>query len=217
MKRLLHWFVNKIKLKKVLSRLITLINIDEVLTNKKIESLKSNVRIDEKSRFYAETKIFNLSLNPDNIVIMSNTHIRGELLVYPSGGKIIFGKNCYLGENSKIWSQNHITIGNNVLISHNVNIHDTNSHPLDLIDRRKDYLEMIHNGHAKVNMNVVTKPIKIEDDVWIGFNVIILKGVTIGKGAIIGAGSVVTKDIPSFSLAIGNPAKVVKKLMTNVL
>jgi len=58
---------------------------------------------------------------------------------------------------------------------------------------------------------VVTKQITIDDDVWIGANCVITAGVTIGKHAVIGAGSVVTKDIPQFSVAVGNPARVIKK------
>ena len=59
---------------------------------------------------------------------------------------------------------------------------------------------------------VKTKPIIIEDDVWIGFGTIILKGVKVGKGAIISAGSVVTKDVESFTVVAGNPAQLVKKI-----
>jgi len=55
-------------------------------------------------------------------------------------------------------------------------------------------------------------PIHISDKVWIGFNVIILKGVNIGEGAIIAAGSVVTKDVPAWTLVGGNPARVIKQL-----
>ena len=55
------------------------------------------------------------------------------------------------------------------------------------------------------------QPITIEDDVWIGANVIILKGVTIGRGSIVGAGSVVTSNIPRYSIAIGSPAKMIKQ------
>jgi len=58
---------------------------------------------------------------------------------------------------------------------------------------------------------VVTKQISIADDVWIGANCVVTAGVTIGKHAVIGAGSVVTKDIPPFSVAVGNPARVIKK------
>ncbi|MCB0501084.1 MAG: hypothetical protein KDD32_00210 [Bacteroidetes bacterium] len=52
----------------------------------------------------------------------------------------------------------------------------------------------------------------IKDKAWIGFNVIILKGVTIGEGAVVGAGSVVTKDVPDYTIVVGNPAKLIKKL-----
>ncbi|MGC8751800.1 DapH/DapD/GlmU-related protein, partial [Hydrotalea sp.] len=57
---------------------------------------------------------------------------------------------------------------------------------------------------------VKSSPIKIADKAWIGFNVIILKGVTIGEGAIVGAGSVVTKDVPPYAVVAGNPAKIIK-------
>jgi acetyltransferase-like isoleucine patch superfamily enzyme len=59
--------------------------------------------------------------------------------------------------------------------------------------------------------NTISKEVVIEDDVWLGYNVIVLPGVTIGKGSVIGAGSVVSKDIPPYSIAIGNPARVIKK------
>ena len=61
--------------------------------------------------------------------------------------------------------------------------------------------------------NIEVSPTIIEDDAWIGVNVIILKGLTIGKGAIIGAGSVVTKNVPPMTLVAGNPAKVIKELV----
>ncbi len=57
---------------------------------------------------------------------------------------------------------------------------------------------------------LVSEPINIGDDVWIGANVTILKGVTLGNGSVIGAGSVVTKDVPEYAIACGNPAKVIK-------
>ena len=58
---------------------------------------------------------------------------------------------------------------------------------------------------------VSTAPIVIEDETWVGANVVILAGVTVGKHCIIAAGSVVTKDVPAYSVAVGNPARVVKK------
>ena len=67
------------------------------------------------------------------------------------------------------------------------------------------------------NWNIVkTKPIVIEDDVWVGFNSIILKGVTIGKGSIVAAGSVVSKDVEPFTVVAGNPALVIKKMKNEI-
>ena len=64
----------------------------------------------------------------------------------------------------------------------------------------------------KIALEIDNKEIIIEDDVWIGFNSIILKGVKIGRGAIIGAGSIVTKDVEPWTLNVGNPIKAIKKL-----
>jgi acetyltransferase-like isoleucine patch superfamily enzyme len=93
-----------------------------------------------------------------------------------------------------------ITIGNNVAVGANCTIIDTDFHPLDPAYR------MLHPQDA------VTAPISIEDDVFIGMNCIVLKGVTIGHSSVIGAGSVVTKNIPARSVAAGNPAKVLRSL-----
>lgn len=91
-----------------------------------------------------------------------------------------------------------VTIGNYVTIGANTIITDTDFHPLDPAVRR------IRPMDAK------TAPVVIEDDVFIGMQSIILKGVTIGTGSVIGAGSVVTSDIPPGVIAAGNPAKVIR-------
>lgn len=94
-----------------------------------------------------------------------------------------------------------VKIGNNVLIGSGCLISDTDSHPLNWADR-------LCNDTSKIK----SKPIIIEDSVFIGARCIILKGVTIGKGSVIGAGSVVVNSIPENVIACGNPAKVVRKL-----
>jgi acetyltransferase-like isoleucine patch superfamily enzyme len=100
------------------------------------------------------------------------------------------------------------------LISHNVNIHDTNAHPIDHLDRHKDNLKKLAGQSINQNeFGVLSAAVEIQDDAWIGFGTTILKGIKIGQGSIIGAGSIVTKDIPEFVLAAGNPCKVLKKLM----
>lgn len=114
------------------------------------------------------------------------------------GSKIIIGNNVGIS-GATISSRQLVNIGNNVLIGSGVLITDNDAHPLQAEDR---------NDNSKVGV----KPIVIEDDVFIGARAIILKGVTIGKGAVIGAGSVVSKDIPGFTIAAGNPAKIIGKL-----
>lgn len=165
----------------------------------------------KESMFYQTAKIDNLSKNDKHIVIGNHCHIRGQLLVYPYAGKIEIGDYCYLGEGSRIWSENCVTIGNRVLIAHNVDIHDSNDHPLDYKERHQHYCDILKVGFLE-KYNLCSKPIVIEDDAWIGFGAAIMKGVTISKGAIIGAHAVVTKDVPSYTVVAGNPAQIIKKL-----
>lgn len=158
-------------------------------------------------------RIENLANKPNLICIGKNSVLRGELLIFAHAGEIHIGEDCYLGEGSRIWSSESVKIGNRVYISHNVNIHDTNSHSLNPQLRHKHFMEIISTGHPQVNnVDIQSQPILIEDDVWIGFNSTIFKGVTIGKGAVVGACSVVTKDVPEFVVVVGNPAKVIKKV-----
>lgn len=90
-----------------------------------------------------------------------------------------------------------IVIGDNVTVGANTVIMDTDFHSLEAEARR-----------AEVKP-VKTAPVTVEDDVFIGMNCLILKGVTLGRGSVIGAGSVVTKDVPPHTIAAGNPARVI--------
>lgn len=163
------------------------------------------------SRFYITSTVENLSNNRYSVEIGSNCHIRGQLLVYPYAGKIKIGNYCYIGEGSRLWSESSITIGDRVLIAHNVDIHDSNDHPVDYKQRHKHYCDILKVGHL-AEYDLCSQPVTIEDDVWIGFGAAIMKGVTIGKGAIVAAHAVVTKDVPPYSVVAGNPAQVIKKL-----
>lgn len=155
-------------------------------------------------QFMPESRVVNLRNNRVLIKIGANTVVRGELLIYMHGGSIDIGDYCYIGEDSRIWSANRIYIGDRVLIAHNVNIHDSNDHPIDPLERHEHYKKIITTGHPK-QVNMKSAEINIEDDVWIGFNSIILKGVTIGRGSIIAAGTLVNRDIEPFSIIAGNP------------
>jgi acetyltransferase-like isoleucine patch superfamily enzyme len=178
----------------------------------KINNLYTMVIKGKDSHFYEETSIQNHSLNPDNIIIKNNSHIRGELLIFKHGGKIEIGDNSFIGVGSKIWSGESIKIGNNVLISHNVNIIDTNSHEINHIEREEGFKNLIKNGYSEFKGSILTAPIIVEDNVWINFNVIILKGVIIGEGAIVAAGSIVTKNVEPYTMVAGNPARFIKNL-----
>jgi acetyltransferase-like isoleucine patch superfamily enzyme len=200
-KRLLLGFFEK-------TNLLHLINLLQEKQNKR------NIRLsitDLGATFYPEAVISN-SLDKSRIIVGKGTHIRGMLNIFKYGGKIVIGENCYIGDHSRIWSGESITIGNFVQISHNVNIMDTNAHELDAVERAERWVELLQNGHWPDKGNVLTAPIVIDDYAWIGLNSVILKGVTIGKGAIVSAGAVVTKNVEPFTMVGGNPARFIKTL-----
>lgn len=182
---------------------------DSLIKKNEELSKKSKVIFGENTRLFQESRILNNLNDKTKIVIGNDCDIRGELMTFGHGGNIIIGNFSFVGENSKIWSAKKITIGNRVLISHGVNIHDNNSHQIDAKLRHLDFVHIKNIGLQSEN-NLNEKEIIIKDDVWIGFNSIILKGVTIGEGAIVGAGSVVTKDVLPYTIVAGNPAKFIK-------
>ena len=124
-------------------------------------------------------------------------------------GKVIIGDRCYLGA-SHLICHTSINIGNDVIVSWGVTIVDHDSHALSWAGRLSD-VEDWKKGIKKWE-NVAVRPVRIGDKVWIGFGASILKGVTVGEGAVIGAQSVVTRDVPPFTVVAGNPAKVVRQL-----
>jgi acetyltransferase-like isoleucine patch superfamily enzyme len=163
----------------------------------------------DTARVYPETHIENLFRRPERIVIGANSHVRGELLLYWEGGEIRIGEWSYVGAGTRIWSRHAVTIGNYVLISHLVDIHDTDGHPMDRMRRRQD-IQAILGGAAPRPAHENGAPVVIEDDVWIGFKASILKGVRIGRGAIVAAGAVVIKDVAPGTVVAGNPARVIR-------
>lgn len=134
-----------------------------------------------------------------------------EVKIY-SPLRVDLGKNISIGEYSLI-NQNctlldtgSIQIGRRVLIGPDVKMY-TATHSLNPIER----YEKQNDGSYFIQTSA--KGIVIEDDVWVGGGSIILPGVTIGQGSIIGAGSVVTKDVPSYTIVAGNPAQFIKKVL----
>lgn len=169
-------------------------------------------QIDPAAQLHPESRISNPCKDRLRIVVGAWTHVLGELLVFPDAGRIRLGEWCYVGSGSRLWSQASIEIGNYVLISHLVDVHDTNSHPLDWQARRSDVERSLSGRRLESSEMVEKAPIVIEDDAWIGFKASLLKGVRIGRGAIVAAGSVVTKDVRPFTVVAGNPARLVREL-----
>lgn len=116
-----------------------------------------------------------------------------------ASARIVIGDNVGM-TGATIVAAELIQIGDRVQIGANTTIVDTDFHPLDAAQRQVDFQA---GKHA---------PVVIEEDVFIGMNSLVLKGVRIGAGAAIGAGSVVTKDVPARAVAAGNPAKVIRML-----
>ena len=112
------------------------------------------------------------------------------------GYNIEIGSNFYSNHNLTIVDVCKVTIGDNVLIAPHVMI-STGTHPIDPIERQK---------------TEYGSPITIGNNVWIGGNVSVLPGVTIGDNCVIGAGSVVNRDIPANSVAVGNPCRVIRTI-----
>jgi acetyltransferase-like isoleucine patch superfamily enzyme len=177
---------------------------------RQLKFLLEGLTMDKTSKIDATGKIRNFQNDKSKIQVGGHTMIMCELLVFKHGGRITIGDDCFIGENTRIWSAKNISIGNRVLIAHNVNIHDQISHPLDSKERHEDYKKIFKYG-LQADANYNEKEVIIEDDVWIGFNASILKGVTIAKGAIIGSNTVITSDIPAYAVVVGNPQRIIKQ------
>lgn len=140
-------------------------------------------------------------------------------IAFESGaGMVTVGNRSFIG-NSNLICRNGIEIQDHVFIAWGCYFYDHDSHSINYRDREDDITQQLEDFRNKrdfienKNWTVVnSKPIKICSNSWIGMNVIILKGVTIGEGAIVGAGSVVTKDVPAWTIVGGNPAKVIREI-----
>jgi acetyltransferase-like isoleucine patch superfamily enzyme len=170
-------------------------------------------------------------MEPHGVKILFHTHkkdriyvdvgenciIDAQFIFETDIGYVKIGSNVHIGGASFI-ARSGINIGDDVTMAWDIVLYDHDSHSIDWEKRKNDNLQCYkdyvdHAGNKIVNKdwsNVNTSPIVIGDKVWIGFGVTVLKGVTIGEGAVVGAKSVVTKDVPAWTVVAGNPAKVVK-------
>ncbi len=145
------------------------------------------------------------------VSVSENTQVDGSIIFDNDNAKVLIGKRSFVS--AIIICAESVEIGNDVMISWGTTIIDHNSHSISFSKRSEDVKNWMQG--KKDWENVKISPIKIYDKVWIGFNAIILKGVTIGEGAVIGAGSVVTKDVPPWTIVAGNPARIIRELLEN--
>ncbi|MEN6616248.1 MAG: acyltransferase [Syntrophorhabdus sp.] len=136
----------------------------------------------------------------DNVTLHSVITFAGNK-VYDQP-KLKIGNNTYIGARNNFAVAQEITIGNNCYFADDIIVRDNDGHPVDYLQRRANMPVSRHD----------VKPVRIGDDVWIGSNVTILKGVTIGDRAIVAAHSLVKSDVPPDTVVGGNPAKVIKDL-----
>ena len=145
--------------------------------------------------------------------------IIGEHVSCYAGCSFSIGENgqCTIGDftllnGALIMAEEKIEIGTHCLISWNVGIADSDFHPLDPAQRLVDAQALApYFKDRPLRPKLRTAPVKIADNVWIGMNAVILKGVTIGENCVVAAGSVVTKSVPPNTVVAGNPAVAVKQ------
>ena len=129
------------------------------------------------------------------------------------GGRVIVGENTYIGTKAYILAKEEVRIGTGCMIANDVVICDNNTHPIDPEARwQMSLCDDFINDEKWSWKDSASAPVILEDNTWIGRRAMIMKGVTVGKGSIVGAGAVVTHDVPPYTVAAGNPAKVVKEL-----
>lgn len=148
----------------------------------------------KNSRICSNSRIDVMPFN--NFVLGDNSTIEDFCTINNGVGDVIIGDRCRIGMSNVIIGP--VSIGNDVILAQNI------------------VLSGLNHGYEDIslpphNQPVTKKKITVEDEVWVGANAVIVSGVSIGKHSVIAAGSVVTKDVPPYSVAAGNPAKIIKK------
>lgn len=160
---------------------------------------------------------FTLKKSAMGTLTVGNNVALDGMFVIKGKGKISIGNFCSFRSNTYLGAKESITIGNNVFGAEGVYIVDNNNHPTEPELRFQMTLTPPNSPAWKWDSDaVISKSVVIEDNVWLGRNCMILKGVHIGEGSIVAAGAVVTKPVPAYSIVAGNPAVVVKSLKENV-
>jgi acetyltransferase-like isoleucine patch superfamily enzyme len=140
--------------------------------------------------------------------------ISGIITTETEYSKVNIGNNVYIGGRSLLDCVCSITIEDDVLISYECIIQDSDNHSTNYNLRKKDTADWMNNQYHNWE-TTPQRPIKLLKGCWLGARVIILKGVTVGRGAVVGAGSVVTKNVSDWTIVAGNPARFIRDIPLN--
>jgi acetyltransferase-like isoleucine patch superfamily enzyme len=144
------------------------------------------------------------------VSIGAGSDIAGWIVVEAPGAQVSIGDRTSIGGGTLLDAALGIAIGNDVMIAFDVLVMDHDSHSLDFAERRTDVTEWL--AGRKDWTHVSRSAVIINDGAWIGARAIVLKGVRVGAGAVVAAGSVVTRDVPPWTLVAGVPARVIRQL-----
>jgi acetyltransferase-like isoleucine patch superfamily enzyme len=146
---------------------------------------------------------------PNALRIGAHATMDGVHFDLGENGRVTIGDYCYF-TNAVLLCELEMQIGNYVVIGWNATLADSDFHPIAPAQRIADAIACSPLGKGRPRPAVASKAIVIEDDVWIGPNATILKGVRVGAGAWIEPGSMVTRDVPPGARVMGNPAQVIE-------
>jgi galactoside O-acetyltransferase len=177
---------------------------------------EQNKYIKKGNRSIIKNMQLNLRATEDKIYLTIGEDSVISGIINLQRGSMEIGDRVLINEGTTFYCVENIKIGNDVMFSWGCTVVDSNFHSTNSSERIKD----TQNGRKEIEEHTMGQntdwatihnaPIVIKNKAWIGFNSIIMKGVTIGEGAVVAAGSVVVKDVPDYAVVGGNPAKVIK-------
>lgn len=175
--------------------------------------LPENIRLSDEH--YIETSYsflhYRSELEDGLTLGQASSMYRGTMLDVGPKGRVRIG-DFTLVHGARIISDAEVTIGDYTLISWNVVIMDCYRLPWDIAARRVELTEVVERPGRVLHSYQKARPVSIGRNVWLGFDVCVLPGVSIGEGAIVGAKSVVADDVPDYAIVAGNPARVIRSI-----
>lgn len=178
----------------------------------------SRILLSDRAILLGSTR-FNFRFQGGRVEIGADSIVGGAFIFESDAGLIRVGERTYIGPGTNMISRRQIEIGSDVTIGWGVYLYDHSSHSLDWRDRAADITLQLANHRCNRSLEsgknwdtVKSAPIVVSDKAWIGFDAVVLKGVTIGEGAVVAARSMVTQNVPPWTVVAGNPAEVIRVL-----